>query len=206
MNTLKERQLEILQCIWGNLEEKGYPPTVREICDSVGLASTSTVHGHLNRLERGGYLFKDSTKPRALEITQKGYDVLGINNKGIPIVGTVTAGAPITAIEHVEGYFPLPSLLADNVSELFMLKIRGESMIQAGILDGDYVIVRKQSNANNGEIVIAMTEEDEATCKRFFKETNYIRLQPENDTMDPIIVSECTILGKVISLFREHTF
>ncbi|AMB94824.1 transcriptional repressor LexA [Aerococcus sanguinicola] len=203
---MRERQLQILRYIFDCVDDKGYPPTVREICDAVGLASTSTVHGHLNRLEEGGYLFKDSTKPRALEITQKGLDKLGINTRGIPMLGTVTAGQPITAYEDIEGYFPKPPHLAESDEDLFMLKIRGDSMIEAGILNGDYVLVRQQQSAENGEIVIAMTDADEATCKRFFKEDGHIRLQPENHEMAPIILDNCTILGKVISLFREHTF
>ena len=203
---MKDRPLQILQCIYDNVEEKGYPPTIREICECVGLTSTSTVHSHLNRLEQGGYLFKDSTKPRALEITQKGYKLLGVNHQGIPIVGTVTAGQPIDAIEDIEGYFPCPPSLNTNEADYFMLQIRGESMIEAGILDGDYVIVRQQNSASNGDIVIAMTEEEQATCKRFFKEQDYIRLQPENSSMSAIILRNCYILGKVVSLYRPHTF
>lgn len=203
---MKERQLNILQFIYDSVEARGYPPTVREICDSVGLVSTSTVHGHLARLEEKGYLFKDSSKPRALEITDKGREILGIKvDKGIPMVGTVTAGQPITAIEDIEGYFPMPPMLAQsNGDNYFMLKIRGESMINAGIYNGDYVIVRQQPNADNGEIVIAMTEDNEATCKRFYKEDGHLRLQPENDTMAPIILDRVQILGKVVSLYRDN--
>lgn len=203
---MKERQLNILQFIYDSVEAHGYPPTVREICDSVGLVSTSTVHGHLARLEEKGYLFKDSSKPRALEITDKGREILGIKvDKGIPMVGTVTAGQPITAIEDIEGYFPMPPMLAhSNGDNYFMLKIRGESMINAGIYNGDYVIVRQQPNADNGEIVIAMTEDNEATCKRFYKEDGHLRLQPENDTMAPIILDRVQILGKVVSLYRDN--
>lgn len=203
---MKERQLNILQFIYDSVEARGYPPTVREICDSVGLVSTSTVHGHLARLEEKGYLFKDSSKPRALEITDKGREILGIKvDKGIPMVGTVTAGQPITAIEDIEGYFPMPPMLAQsNGDNYFMLKIRGESMINAGIYNGDYVIVRQQPNADNGEIVIAMTEDNEATCKRFYKEDSHFRLQPENDTMAPIILDRVQILGKVVSLYRDN--
>lgn len=203
---MKERQLNILQFIYDSVEARGYPPTVREICDSVGLISTSTVHGHLARLEEKGYLFKDSSKPRALEITDKGREILGIKvDKGIPMVGTVTAGQPITAIEDIEGYFPMPPMLAQsNGDNYFMLKVRGESMINAGIYNGDYVIVRQQPNADNGEIVIAMTEDNEATCKRFYKEDSHFRLQPENDTMAPIILDRVQILGKVVSLYRDN--
>ncbi|AMB95832.1 transcriptional repressor LexA [Aerococcus urinae] len=203
---MKERPLQVLQCIYDSVKNQGYPPTVREICDQVGLASTSTVHGHLNRLEAGGYLFKDSTKPRALEITHKGLKMLGVDQPGIPIIGTVTAGQPIDAYEDVDGYFPTPPSLNSQDGEYFMLQIRGESMIETGILDGDYVIVRQQSSASNGDIVIAMTDDDEATCKRFFKENGHFRLQPENASLEPIILDEVTILGKVVSLYREHTF
>lgn len=203
---MKERQRQILQFIYDNVEARGYPPTVREICDAVGLVSTSTVHGHLARLEEKGYLFKDSSKPRALEITDKGRELLGIKtDKGIPMVGTVTAGQPITAVEDIEGYFPMPPMLAQtNGENYFMLKIRGESMINAGIYNGDYVIVRQQPNADNGEIVIAMTEDNEATCKRFYREDGHFRLQPENDTMAPIILDSVQILGKVVSLYRDN--
>ncbi|MCI5775683.1 MAG: transcriptional repressor LexA [Aerococcus sp.] len=203
---MKERQRQILQFIYDNVEARGYPPTVREICDAVGLVSTSTVHGHLARLEEKGYLFKDSSKPRALEITDKGRELLGIKtDKGIPMVGTVTAGQPITAVEDIEGYFPMPPMLAQtNGENYFMLKIRGESMINAGIYNGDYVIVRQQPNADNGEIVIAMTEDNEATCKRFYREDGHFRLQPENDTMAPIILDSVQILGEVVSLYRDN--
>ncbi|AMB98532.1 LexA family transcriptional regulator [Aerococcus urinaehominis] len=203
---MKERQLNILRCIYDHVSDKGFPPTVREICDQVNLASTSTVHGHLAKLETNGYLFKDKTKPRALEITQKGLEALGVGKPGIPIIGTVTAGQPITAYEDVEDYFPFPPGYQDIDDEMFMLKIRGDSMVKAAILDGDYVIVRKQNTANNGDIIIAMTDEDEATCKRFFKEADHIRLQPENDAYEPIILDSCTILGQVVSLFRHHTY
>lgn len=202
---MKEKQLLILQCIYNNVQDKGYPPTVREICNAVGITSTSTVHSHLTQLERDGYLFKDSTKPRALEITDKGLDMLGVKpSLGIPILGTVPAGEPVLAVEDIEGYFPTPPMFSDNDENLFMLQISGESMIEAGILDGDYVIVRQQATAENGQIVIAMTEDGEATCKRFYKESNYFRLQPENSTMAPILLNQVTILGKVVSLYREH--
>ncbi|MCI7240227.1 transcriptional repressor LexA [Aerococcus suis] len=201
---MKARQQEILQFIYESVTEQGYPPTVREICQEVHLSSPSTVHGHISRLEANGYLFKDPTKPRAMEITQKGLAALNVKPEGIPIVGTVTAGEPITAVQNIEDTFPIPPSLANTDAELFMLKIRGESMINAGIFDGDYVIVRQQTSANNGEIVIAMTDEEEATCKTFYREDNHYRLQPENDTMEPIILNHVHILGKVVSLFREN--
>lgn len=202
--TSETKQLEILQYIYDTVDHRGFPPTVREICAAVGLSSTSTVHGHLSRLERKGLLIKDATKPRALEITAEGKKELGIKPTTIPIVGVVAAGQPILAVEDIEDYFPLPPDLKNDAGELFMLKIHGNSMINAGILNGDSVIVKKQSTANNGEIVVAMTEENEATVKRFFKENGHYRLQPENDSMSPIILSEVKILGKVVSLYRNN--
>lgn len=202
--TSDKKQLEILQYIYDTVEKRSIPPTVREICSAVGLSSTSTVHGHLARLERKGWLVKDATKPRALEITREGKKELGIKPKGIPVIGVVTAGQPILAVEDIDDYFPLPPDLKSDAGELFMLKVHGESMINAGILNGDSVIVRKQSSANNGEIVVAMTEENEATVKRFYKEKDHYRLQPENDTMAPIILPKVTIFGKVVSLYRNN--
>ncbi|MDA5388213.1 transcriptional repressor LexA [Loigolactobacillus backii] len=198
------KQLEVLRFIHERVNEKGYPPTVREIGAAVSLSSTSTVHGHLARLEKKGYLQKDPTKPRAIELTPDGLAALGITPAKIPVLGTVTAGEPILAVEEATDFFPIPPDMDDDDRDLFMLTIRGESMIDAGILDGDSVIVRKQANADNGEIVIAMTAENEATCKRFFKESDHIRLQPENDTFAPIILQNVTILGKVVGLYRSH--
>lgn len=202
--TSDTKQLEILRYIYDTVEHRGFPPTVREICSAVKLSSTSTVHGHLARLERKGLLIKDATKPRALEITAEGKDALGIKPKEIPVVGVVTAGQPILAVQDIDEYFPLPPDLESDAGELFMLKVHGESMINAGILNGDSVIVRKQNSANNGEIVVAMTEDNEATVKRFYKEDGHYRLQPENDTMDPIILPKVSILGKVVSLYRNN--
>lgn len=199
----ENKQLEILQYIYDTVESRGFPPTVREICAAVGLSSTSTVHGHLVRLERKGLLQKDATKPRAMEITPEGLKVLGIKPKDIPVVGVVTAGRPILAVETIEDYFPTPPDLKNEADELFMLKVHGTSMINAGILNGDYVIVRKQTNASNGEIVVAMTDDDEATVKRFYKEDGHFRLQPENDAMAPIILDQVQILGKVVGLYRN---
>ena len=198
------RQIEVLQYIYEEVQEKGYPPTVREIGNAVKLSSTSTVHGHLSRLEKNGFIQRDPTKPRAIELTQAGLDKLGILSDKMPLLGTVTAGAPILAVEEATDYFPVPPDLQSNTGSLFMLKIRGESMIDAGIFDGDSVIVRKQNTAENGDIVIAMTDDDEATCKRFYKENNYYRLQPENSSMDPIILDSVLILGKVVGLYRNH--
>jgi repressor LexA len=198
------RQIEVLQYIYEEVQEKGYPPTVREIGNAVKLSSTSTVHGHLSRLEKNGFIQRDPTKPRAIELTQAGLDKLGILSDKMPLLGTVTAGAPILAVEEATDYFPVPPDLQSNAGSLFMLKIRGESMIDAGIFDGDSVIVRKQNTAENGDIVIAMTDDDEATCKRFYKENNYYRLQPENSSMNPIILDSVLILGKVVGLYRNH--
>lgn len=199
----ESKQLEILRYIYDTVKDHGFPPTVREICSAVGLSSTSTVHGHLERLERKGLLFKDATKPRALEITQAGKEALGIKPDVIPIIGVVTAGQPILAVQNVEDYFPVPSSLKNYAGELFMLRVHGTSMINIGILDGDYVIVHQQDTADNGEVVVAMTDENEATVKRFFKESDHYVLQPENDTMDPIILQNVTILGKVVGLYRD---
>ncbi|MFC0232952.1 transcriptional repressor LexA [Vagococcus entomophilus] len=200
----ESRQIEVLRYIHEEVEKRGYPPTVREIGLAVNLSSTSTVHGHLSRLEKKGLIQRDPTKPRAIELTAQGLELIGVKSELIPMLGTVTAGEPILAVEEASDFFPLPPHLKYEENSLFMLTIRGESMINAGILDGDYVIVRKQSSASNGEIVIAMTDEDEATCKRFFKENNRIRLQPENDTMEPIILTSVSILGKVVGLYRSH--
>jgi repressor LexA len=205
MTKISKRQQDILDFIKGEVKKKGYPPSVREIGEAVGLASSSTVHGHLARLESKGLIRRDPTKPRAIEILEmdEGSNIPRNNVINVPVVGKVTAGLPITAIENVEEYFPLPERLAPADEQVFMLEIMGESMIEAGILDGDYVIVKQQQTANNGDIVVAMTEEDEATCKRFFKEKDYIRLQPENSTMDPIILRNVSILGKVIGVYRH---
>lgn len=204
-DTPKNKQVQILHYIWEKVNEHGYPPTVREIGEAVNLSSTSTVHGHIARLEKKGLLVKDPSKPRALEVTSAGMELLGVepDQKQIPVLGTVTAGEPILAVEEATDYFPLPPNLANNDQALFMLQIRGESMINAGILNGDYVIIRKQNTADNGEIVIAMTDENEATCKRFYRESDHYRLQPENDSMAPIILTQVSILGKVVGLYRN---
>ncbi|WP_219837530.1 transcriptional repressor LexA [Paenibacillus sp. R14(2021)] len=204
MSKLSNRQQAILEFIKTEVREKGYPPSVREIGEAVGLASSSTVHGHLDRLEKKGLIRRDPTKPRAIEILD-GEDneiPFPLSIAKVPVVGKVTAGVPITATENIEDYFPLP---ADKVGDdtVFILNVMGESMIEAGIHDGDYVIVRQQQNATNGDIVVAMTEDDEATVKTFYKEKDHIRLQPENATMEPIRLRNVTILGKVIGLFRD---
>ncbi|MBB5147765.1 MULTISPECIES: transcriptional repressor LexA [Ureibacillus] len=203
MEKLSKRQKDILEFIKEEVRAKGYPPSVREIGEAVGLASSSTVHGHLTRLEQKGYIRRDPTKPRAIEILDSDEVVQKQPVVHVPLVGRVTAGSPITAIENIEEYFPLPATYGTSEDQLFMLEVMGDSMIEAGILDGDYVVVKKASTANNGEIVVAMTEENEATVKRFYKEKNYFRLQPENSSMEPIIVDNVTILGIVVGLYRK---
>ncbi|KGX87571.1 transcriptional repressor LexA [Pontibacillus litoralis] len=207
MTKLSKRQEAILDFIKERVLDKGYPPSVREIGEAVGLASSSTVHGHLARLEKKGFIRRDPTKPRAIEILDLEAEATSHIPKSeatyAPVIGKVTAGIPITAIENIEEYVPLPDTLATADDEVFVLVVQGESMIEAGILDGDMVIVRKQQTAQNGDIVVAMTEEEEATVKRFFKEKNHIRLQPENATMDPILVQNIMILGQVIGLYRN---
>ena len=205
MQSLSKRQEAILQYIKEHVDSKGYPPSVREIGEAVGLASSSTVHGHLARLEKKGYIRRDPTKPRAIEII-KDDNLNGIPKEKttfVPVIGKVTAGLPITAVENIEEFIPLPSSISQAESNLFALIIEGDSMIEAGILNDDMVIVKQQQNANNGDIVVAMTEDDEATVKRFFKEDNQIRLQPENATMERMIYKNISILGKVIGVFRK---
>ncbi|MBS2969092.1 transcriptional repressor LexA [Metabacillus sp. KIGAM252] len=204
MSKLSKRQQDILEFIKQEVKSKGYPPSVREIGLAVGLASSSTVHGHLARLENKGLIRRDPTKPRAIEILNEdqGMEIPRNEVINVPIIGKVTAGLPITAVENIEEYFPLPERLASPDDQVFMLEIVGNSMIEAGILDGDLVVVRQQQSANNGDIVVAMTEDDEATVKRFFKEKDYIRLQPENSSMEPIILRNVSILGKVIGVYR----
>ncbi len=198
---LTDKQQQILEFIKHRILEKGYPPAVREICQAVQLRSTSSVHSHLETLERKGYIRRDPTKPRAIEIIDDDFNLARKEIVHIPIVGTITAGEPILAVENIEDYFPMqPDFISSK--NTFMLHVRGESMINAGILDGDMVIVQQQPTAENGDIVVAMIE-DSATVKRFYKENGYCRLQPENDSMDPIIVPEVSIIGKVIGLYRS---
>ena len=204
MEKLSKRQLDILNFIKQKVQEKGYPPSVREIGQAVGLASSSTVHGHLSRLEEKGYIRRDPTKPRAIEILgEDGPSTVMKSVVHVPIIGKVTAGPPITAVENIDEHFPLPANLVPENDSVFMLKIAGDSMIEAGILDGDLVVVRQQTSANNGEIVVAMTEENEATVKRFYKEKEYFRLQPENSSLQPIILQHVSIIGKVIGVYRN---
>lgn len=204
MTKVSKRQEAILEFIKNEVKSKGYPPSVREIGEAVGLASSSTVHGHLERLEGKGLIRRDPTKPRAIEVLDlEDHTVPKQGVVHVPLIGKVTAGLPISAIEDIQEYFPLPDTYGASEDQLFMLEIMGESMIEAGILNGDYVVVKQQSTANNGEIVVAMTEEDEATVKRFYKEKSHFRLQPENSSMEPIIVKNVTILGKVVGLYRQ---
>jgi repressor LexA len=195
-----EKQMQIYKFIKSYINEKSYPPSVREICAAVGLSSTSTVHGHLERLERKGLIKRDPTKPRTIEIVEKDVKKEMIN---IPVLGTITAGLPILAEENIEDVFPLPIEHVRSNKELFMLHVKGDSMIEAGIHNGDLAIIEKTNYAENGSIVVALID-NEATLKRFFKEKDHIRLQPENSTMSPILVDNCTITGKLVGLYREY--
>lgn len=197
----KDKQSQIYEFLKNFTENKGYPPSVREICEAVSLKSTSTVHGHLKRLEKKGLIKRDPTKPRALEIVELSQPKREMIN--IPIIGDITAGTPILATENIQDTFTLPIDYIKHNKELFMLKVYGNSMINAGIHENDLAIIEKCQTANNGDIVVALIDES-ATIKRFFKENDYIRLQPENDTMDPIIVKDCSILGKLVGLFRAY--
>ena len=200
---LSAKQQEILSYMKQCILEKGYPPAVREICEAVHLKSTSSVHAHLETLEEKGYIRKDPTKPRAIEILDDTFNLSRRELVQLPIIGTVTCGGPILAQENIDGYFPLPpEYLHTTSSTTFMLRVKGDSMIGAGIFDGDLVMVEQTSTARNSEIVVALID-DEATVKRYYKENGYYRLQPENDSMDPIIVNgELSILGRVVGLFR----
>ena len=194
------KQQEILDFMKERILNKGYPPAVREICEAVKLKSTSSVHAHLESLEKNGYIRRDPAKPRAIEIVDDNLNITRREMAYIPVVGTVTAGQPILAVENVESYFPIPTDYLPN-AETFMLHVKGDSMINAGIFNGDQILIKKQNYAKNGDFVVALIE-DSVTVKTFYKEDGYYRLQPENDTMDPIIVNEVEILGKVIGLFR----
>ncbi len=199
-NPRGESQEKIIEYIKKVVKDKGYPPSVREICEATGLHSTSTVHAHLKRLEKRGIITRDSMKPRAITVSSDNLSVDTVTP--VPVVGRVTAGIPILANENIEEYLPLPNTLLGD-GEHYILNVRGESMINAGIMDGDYVVIKKQQEANNGDIVVAMID-DEATVKRFYRENGHIRLQPENPSMQPIICKQVTILGKVVSLYRIY--
>ena len=198
---ISAKQREILEYIKKEIMDKGYPPSVRDICEAVHLKSTSSVHAHLSSLEKNGYIRRDPAKPRAIEIMDDSFNVIRKDIVSVPLVGTVAAGQPLLAVENVDGYFPIPSEYLPN-KQIFMLKVQGESMINAGILDGDMVLVSEQKNAKNGDMVVALVG-DSATVKTFYREDGYIRLQPENDHMDPILIyDDLIILGRVIGVLR----
>ena len=197
---ITEKQRQILEFVKQEILRKGYPPAVREICEAVNLKSTSSVHAHLETLERNGYIRRDSSKTRAIEIVDENFNLGRREVVNLPVVGTVAAGTPILAEQNIENYFPLPSEYVPN-QECFMLKVKGDSMENVGIFNGDSVLVKSQSTAKNGDMVVALVD-DSATVKTFYKENGHYRLQPENDNMDPIIVSEVSILGKVFGVLR----
>ncbi len=199
---ISAKQQQILDYIKEEILEKGYPPTVREICEKVGLRSTSSVHSHLNTLEENGYIRRDPTKPRAIEIMDDEFGLTRREMTNIPVIGRVAAGEPLLAVENIKNYFSLPTEFLPNC-ETYILEVKGESMINVGFFEGDYLIIEKTNVAKNGDIVVALID-DSVTVKRFYKENGYIRLQPENDTMDPIIVDNCTSVGKAFALYRPH--
>ena len=200
---ITQKQQEILDYIKNEILNRGFPPAVREICEAVNLKSTSSVHAHLEALEKNGYIRRDATKPRAIEIIDDNFNLFRRELVNVPIVGTVAAGQPVLAVENIEGYFPIPAEFMPN-EQSFMLKVKGESMVNAGIFDGDQVLVKQQSTASDGDIVVALVDEG-ATVKTFYKEKGYYRLQPENDSMDPIIIrGDLQILGKVFGVFRLY--
>ncbi len=199
---ISDKQQEILTYIKDEILQKGYPPTVREICQRVNLRSTSSVHAHLEALEKNGYIRRDPTKPRTIEICDDSFQMVRTEMVSLPVVGNVAAGQPILAEENIQDYFPVPADLVPN-GESFVLNVRGESMINAGIFSGDKVFVNSRNTARNGDIVVALID-DSATVKTFYRENGHIRLQPENDTMDPIIVDDCQILGTVFGVFRFY--
>ena len=197
---ISKKQTEILEYIKSQILNKGYPPSVRDICEAVDLKSTSSVHSHLETLEKNGYIRRDPTKPRAIEIIDDNFNLVRREVVNVPIVGKVAAGQPILAVENVESYFPIPMEFMPN-EQCFMLKVQGESMINAGIFDGDTLLVEQCHAAHNGDMVVALVD-DSATVKTFYREADHIRLHPENDTMEPILVPDCQILGKVFGVFR----
>lgn len=196
------KQQQILDYIKDEILKKGYPPTVREIGETVNLKSTSSVHSHLETLEKNGYIKRDPTKPRAIEICDDSFQIVRTEMVSLPVIGNVAAGQPIFAEENIEDYFPVPADMVPK-GESFILKVRGDSMINAGIFSGDRIFVNSCNTANNGDMIVAMIE-DGATVKTFYKENGYIRLQPENDNMEPIIVEDCQIIGKVFGVFRFY--
>ena len=198
---ISKKQSEILEYMKKEILNRGFPPSVREICQAVHLKSTSSVHAHLETLEKNGYIKRDATKPRAIEILDNNFNQVRKETINVPVIGKVAAGQPLLAVENTEGYFPVPAEFLPN-QPTFMLVVQGNSMVNAGIFDGDYVMVAQQDTVENGEKVVALIE-DSATVKTFYKEEEHIRLQPENDYMDPILVEHCEILGRVIGLFRN---
>lgn len=197
---ISSKQKEILEYLKSQIINRGYPPAVREICEAVKLKSTSSVHSHLETLEKNGYIRRDPSKPRAIEIIDDEFNLTRRELVNVPVIGTITAGQPILAVENVESYFPIPAEMMPN-EQTFMLHVKGDSMVNAGILNGDKILVQQQNTASNGDIVVALLE-DSVTVKTFYKEKGFYRLQPENDFMDPIIVEDVMILGIVIGLFR----
>ncbi len=197
------KQQEILNYIKDEILKRGYPPAVREICEAVNLKSTSSVHSHLETLEKNGFIRRDPTKPRAIEICDDNFQMVRTDMTSLPMIGTVAAGSPILAEENISGYFPVPAEMVPSGEPSFVLKVKGDSMINAGIFSGDQIFVQVCNTANNGDTVVALID-DSATVKTFYKEKNHIRLQPENDTMEPIIVDDCRILGKVFGVFRLY--
>ncbi len=202
MSKLTKRQQQILEFIRSEVSRKGYPPSVREIGEAVGLQSSSTVHGHLQRLEELGYIRRDPAKPRAIEVLDDDSSTMRVRAVHVPLVGRVTAGTPVLAVENIEEYYPIPGDFVEH-EDVFLLRVQGDSMIEAGILDQDFVLVEKRPTADNGDIVVALVDGTEATVKRFFHEGSHIRLQPENASMSPIISTDVAIIGRVVGLFRR---
>lgn len=197
---ISNKQQEILDYIKEEILKRGYPPAVREICEAVHLKSTSSVHSHLETLEKNGYIRRDPTKPRAIEICDDNFQMVRTEMVSLPVIGQVAAGLPILAEENIESYFPVPAEMVPH-GESFILKVKGDSMINAGILSGDRIFVNSCNSARNGDMVVALID-DSATVKTFYREDGHVRLQPENDTMEPIIVDDCQILGIVFGVFR----
>ena len=200
---ISAKQREILEYIKSEILSRGYPPAVREICEAVNLKSTSSVHSHLETLEKNGFIRRDPTKPRAIEICDDNFQMVRTEMASLPVIGTVAAGTPILAEENIDSYFPVPADIVPNGAPSFVLKVKGDSMINVGIFNGDQIFVQQCNTAKNGDTIVALID-DSATVKTFYKEKDHIRLQPENDDMDPIIVDECQILGKVFGVFRYY--
>ena len=200
---ISTKQREILEYIKSEILSRGYPPAVREICEAVNLKSTSSVHSHLETLEKNGFIRRDPTKPRAIEICDDNFQMVRTEMASLPVIGTVAAGTPILAEENIDSYFPVPAEIVPNGEPSFVLKVKGDSMINVGIFNGDQIFVQQCNTARNGDTIVALID-DSATVKTFYKENDHIRLQPENDDMDPIIVDDCQILGKVFGVFRYY--